>query len=191
MGPRVAQRVALAMVMAALWGGGAFGVFGMLAAFGAFGAFGADKVGELQARFDAETSGVHKAKMLQRLGDAEFEEANRAEKAEDYSTVDLLMEKYRDNVRAASQALEKESPDGERHPNGYKQLEMHVQKGLREVDEILLISPPEFKPPLQLVRKDLLGLDDELLRFLFPRRHEKPPAGVAQPGMPPDPDVRR
>jgi hypothetical protein len=100
------------------------------------------------------------------------------------------MEKYRDNVRAAAEALEKESPDGERHPNGYKQLEMHVQKGLRELDELLLIAPPEFKPPLQLVRKDLLGLDDKLLRSLFPRRHEnKPPAGATPPGIPRDAEV--
>jgi hypothetical protein len=172
---RVAQRVTLPILLAALCG-----VSGAAT----------DKLNELQARFDSEPGGVHKAKMLQRLGDAEFEEAARAEKAGDYTTVDLLMEKYRDNVRTASEAIEKESPDGERHPNGYKQLEMHVQKGLRQVDELLLVAPPEFKPPLQLVRKDLLTLDNELLRFLFPRRHEnKPPAPVVPPGTPPDPEV--
>jgi hypothetical protein len=176
MSSRVAQRIAVPVLMAA-W-------------CAAAGAVAADKLSELQARFDSEPSGVHKAKMLQRLGDAEFEEAARAEKAGDYSTVDLIMEKYRDNVRAASGAIERESPDGERHPNGYKQLEMHVQKGLREVDELLLVAPPEFKPPLQLVRKDLLTLDDELLRFLFPRRHEnKPPVPATPPSTPTDPEV--
>jgi hypothetical protein len=151
----------------------------------------ADKLSDLQARFDTETNGVHKAKMLQKLGDAEFEEATRAEKSGDYSTVDLILEKYRDNVRAASEALEKETPDGERHPNGYKQLEMHVQKGLRQVDEILLIAPAEFKPPLQLVRQDLLTLDDKLLRALFPRRHEKkPPDPAVPPTRPADPGVQ-
>jgi len=149
-----------------------------------------DKLSELQARFDSESNGVHKAKLLQRLGDAEFEEAGRAEKTGDYTTVDLLMEKYRDNVRAASDAIEKDNPDGERHPNGYKQLEMHVQKGLRQIDEFLLIAPQEFKPPLQLVRKDLLSFDDELLRSLFPRKHEKKPAApAAPPGVPPDAEV--
>jgi hypothetical protein len=175
--PRAAQRVALPILMAALCG-----VVGVGAA---------DKLSELQSRFDSETKGVHKAKMLQRLGDAEFEEATRAEKADDYTTVDLIMEKYRDNVRAASEALEKENPDGERHPGGYKQLEMHVQKGLRQIDELLLIAPAEFKPPLQLVRKDLVALDDKLLRALFPRRHEnKPPAHAVPTTASPDPDVR-
>jgi len=174
MGPREARRLALSMLLAALCG-----VAGA-----------ADKLSELQARFDSETNGVHKAKMLQKLGDAEFEEASRAEKASDYTTVDLLMEKYRDNVRAASQMLKKENPDGERHPNGYKQLEMHVQKGLRQVDEILLLAPGEYKPPLQLVRSDLLTLDDELLRSLFPRKHENKPAAPAAPtGAPPNAEV--
>jgi hypothetical protein len=177
--PCVAQRIALPFLLAALCG---------VVAVASVGA--ADKLGELQARFDSETNGVHKARMLQKLGDAEFEEASRAEKAGDYNTVGVIMEKYRDNVRAASAAIEKESPDGERHPNGYKQLEMHVQKGLRELDEILLLAPAEFKPPLQLVRKDLLSLDDKLLRSLFPRRHEnKPTVPATPPTTPAGPEV--
>jgi hypothetical protein len=177
MDPRMARRVALPILLAALCG------YSGVAA--------TDKLSELQARFDSEPSGVHKAKMIQKLGDAQFEEASRAEKSGDYSTVGLLMEKYRDNVRVASEALEKENPDGERHPNGYKQLEMHVQKGLRQIDELLLIAPPEFKPPLQLVRKDLVSFDDELLRSLFPRKHEnKPPAPTAAPATPTNPEVQ-
>ncbi len=177
MGPRAAKRVALPIVLAALCG-----VAGAVSA--------TDKLSDLQARFDSETNGVHKARMLQRLGDAEFEEAIRAEKSGDYTTVDLIMEKYRDNVRAASQVLEKENPDAEHHSNGYRQLEMHVQKGLRQVDELLLVAPVEYKPPLQLVRVDLLSFDDELLRFLFPRRHENKPAVLAVPAGPPlDPEV--
>ncbi len=174
MRPRVTRRVAVPILVAAL----------------SAAVLAADKLSELQARFDSETNGVHKAKMLQKLGDAEFEEASRAEKSGDYSTVGLIMEKYRDNVRAASQVLEKENPDGERHPGGYKQLEMHVQKGLRQVDEILIVAPEEYKPPLQLVRKDLLSLDDELLRFLFPRRHENKSQAPPSPApKPPEPEV--
>jgi hypothetical protein len=175
MRPRAAKRVALPIWMAVLCG-----VAGA-----------ADKLSDLQSRFDSETNGVHKARMLQRLGDAEFEEAIRAGKSGDYSAVDLIMEKYRDNVRAASQVLEKENPDAEHHSNGYRQLEMHVQKGLRQVDEILLVAPDEYKPPLQLVRTDLLSFDDELLRILFPKKHEnKPPAPATPASPPPEPEVR-
>jgi hypothetical protein len=175
MGPRVAQRITMTLLAAALCSVVA----------------GADKLGELQSRFDSEANAVHKAKMLQKLGDAQFDEAGRAEQAGDYAAMDLMMEKYRDNVRAAAQALEKENPDAERHPNGYKQLEMHVQKGLRELDEFLLEAPEPFKPPLQLVRKDLLKTDDILLRRLFPAHHKTkresmaPAAGTSGSGAQP------
>jgi hypothetical protein len=177
MGARVAQRVGVPILLA----------LGVL--LGTAAADAEDKLNELQARFDSEANGVRKAKMIPKLGDAEFDEAVTAEKAGNFSTVGLLMEKYRDNVKAASDALEKDNPDGERHPNGYKQLEMHLQKGLRELDEFLLEAPDPFKPPLQLVRKDLLSLDDKLLRSLFPKHHWTKPAETPKPadGAPPGP----
>jgi hypothetical protein len=141
----------------------------------------AQGLSELQARFDRETSGVQKAKLAGKLGDAQFEEARRAGKAGDYNAVGLTLEKYRDNVRAALEALKKQHPNAEKQSNGYRQLQMHVRKGIREVDECLLVSPEGYKPPLQIVRQDLIGMNDEMLKMLFPRRPleehtSKPPA---------------
>jgi hypothetical protein len=131
----------------------------------------------LQARFDHETNSVHKAKLLERLGDAQLEETRRASQASDYKTIGLVMEKYRDNARAAVDALKKDHPDAERHTNGFKQLQIHVHKSLREVDEVLVVAPDEFRPPLEIVRRDLANMDEELLDLLFPRH----PAGKKQP----------
>lgn len=153
-------------------------VCGLLVFLGGVPADAADSLTELQARFDRETSGVHKAKLLGKLGDAQFEEARRAGKAGEYETVGLTLEKYRDNVRAAVEALKKQHPDAEKQSNGYRQLEMHLRKGIREVDESLIVSPESYKPPLQIVRQDLVSMDDELLKMLFPRRplEQHPPA---------------
>ncbi len=145
----------------------------------------AQSLAELQARFDRETNGVHKAKLLEKLGDAQFEEARRAGKAGDYTSVGLTLEKYRDNVRAAVDLLKKQNPDAEKHSNGYRQLHLHVHKGIREVDETLLVSPEAYKPPLQIVRRDLIGMEEELLKLLFPRRpteqHAAAPPAEQQP----------
>jgi hypothetical protein len=145
----------------------------------------ADKVQELQARFDQEPDPVHRAKLLEKLGDAQFAEARKAGQAGDYSTVGLLMEKYRDNVRIALEGLKKRQQDAEKHPEGYKQMQFHVDKGLRELDQILVVAPGEYKPPLRLVRQDLNKMNDELLRMLFPRRPGeqavKPPGAEKQP----------
>jgi len=148
-----------------------------------------ESLADLQARFDRETSGVQKAKLMTKLGEVELEEARRAGKAGDYNAVGLTLEKYRDNVRSAVDALKKQHPDAERQSNGYRQLEIHVRKGIREIDETLLVSPEDYKPPLQIVRHDLIGMDDELLKMLFPRRplekrETAPPAEKPGPAPP-------
>lgn len=127
----------------------------------------ADKISELQARFDHETNPVHRAKMLEKLGDAQFAETRRAFKANDLVTVGVVLEKYRDNVRLALEGLRKKHADAERQPAGYRQLEIHVRRGIREVDEILLRVPEQYQPPLQIVRGDLDVMDRELIRMLF------------------------
>jgi hypothetical protein len=120
----------------------------------------AQNVADLQTRFDQETNGVHKAKLMSKLGEAQLDEARRAGKAGDYNAVGITLEKYRDNVRAAVEALKKQHPDAEKQSNGYRQLEIHLRKGIREVDETILVAPEGYKPPLEIVRQDLSGMDD-------------------------------
>jgi hypothetical protein len=136
----------------------------------------AQSVKQLQAQFDRETDSVRKAKLLVKLGDAQFEETRRAETMGDHDTVGFTLEKYRDNVRVAIDALKKQHPDAERHSNGYRQLEIHVGKGIREVEEAMLAAPVPYKPPLQIVRQDLVTMDQELIKLLFPKRPaDQPP----------------
>jgi hypothetical protein len=146
----------------------------------------AQTLADLQSRFDRETSGVQRAKLMTKLGEAQLEETRRAGKAGDYNVVGTTLEKYRDNVRVAVDALKKQHPDAERQSNGYRQLEIQVRKGIREVGETILASPEGYKPPLEIVRQDLVAMDDELLKMLFPRRPlEK--HGVAPPAEKPAP----
>ena len=129
-----------------------------------------ESVAELQSRFDRETDSVRKAKILVRLGDAQFEEARRAGKEGDDNTAGFTLEKYRDNARAAFDALRKQNPNFEKHSNGYRRLEMHVERGIRELADSILAAPEVYKPPLEIVRQDLIAMDKELLEMLFPRR---------------------
>ena len=146
-----------------------------------FPAVAQESVAELQAKFDHENNSIKKAKLLVKLGDAQFEESRRAGKAGDNNAVDATMEKYRDNVRAALDALKKQHPDAEKHSNGYRQMEIQVKQGIREVEDSMLAAPQAYKPPLQIVRQDLIAMDDEMIRLLFPLR----PAPV-KPAAPPE-----
>jgi hypothetical protein len=81
--------------------------------------------------------------------------------------------------------LKKQEPDADRHPGGYRQLELEVRHGIREVEDTLLAVPEEVRPPLEIVRKDLIDMDDALIHSLFPRRTKDPvkvpPAVEAKP----------
>ena len=155
----------------------------LLSCTGALGV--ADKMKELQEHFDRDTHAGAKIKDLQKLGPMEFDAATQAGKAGDYNTVGLILEKYRDNVRQAFELLRKQEPDADRHPGGYRQLELEVRQGIREVEDTILVAPEDVRPPLEIVRKDLIEMDDALIRHLFPRRtkdpEKAPPAGEAKP----------
>lgn len=144
-----------------------------------------DKLKELQSHFDRESHAGAKVKDLQKLGAAEFDAATQASKANDFIAVGLIFEKYRDNVRQAFELLKKQEPDADRHPGGYRQLEMEVRQGIREVEDTLLVAPEDVGPPLEIVRRDLIATDDALIRLLFPRRTKDPvkapPATEAKP----------
>ena len=45
-----------------------------------------EKLTDLQARFDGESNGVHKAKMMQKLGDAQFDVKTRDASATELTT---------------------------------------------------------------------------------------------------------
>jgi hypothetical protein len=142
-----------------------------------------DKIAELQKHFDQETNPVHRAKLLEKLGDAQFAETRRAFKANDLVTVGIVLEKYRDDAREALEGLKKKHPDAEKQPSGYRQLEIHVRRGIREVDEILLRVPEQYQPPLQIVRGDLDRMEREMIGMLFrhPGDQPRPPGPTSTP----------
>lgn len=133
-----------------------------------------DKVKQLQQHFDKETHATSKVKVLDKLADAQFEAARKAIDSDDAIALALIFEKYRDNVRATFLLLKNQEPDADRHPGGYRQLELQARRGIREVADTLAIAPPYMRPPLEIVRKDLLSMDDELINLLFPRRTKDP-----------------
>lgn len=162
-----------------------FGLVIFGAALGFAGLLAADKLKELQEHFDRDTHAGSKIKDLQKLAAAQFEAATAAGNAGDYVAVGLIFEKYRDNVRAAFELLKKQEPDADKHPGGFRQLELSVRQGIREVEDTLLVSPEPMRPPLEIVRKDLIDVDDALINLLFPRRTKDrvkvPPPAEAKP----------
>jgi len=134
----------------------------------------AETLKQLQERFDMEEHAGRKVKELQKLAPAQFAAASDAANSGNYTDVGFIFEKYRDNVRAAFLLLKKQEPDADKHSGSYRQLELGLRQGIREVEDMLLVAPQALQPPLQLVHKDLLEMDDALINALFPRRTPEP-----------------
>jgi hypothetical protein len=137
-----------------------------------------DKVKELQAQFDREPRARAKVKQLENLGKAQFAAATAAQQAADYNAIGLIFEKYRDNVRTAFELLKVQEPNAEKHADGYRHLELQARRGIREVEDIVIIVPAEVRPPLEIVREDLIRADDELIKLLFPQHTKALPKSL-------------
>jgi hypothetical protein len=166
------------------WGRRLVFVLAAACLFGA-GLRGADKLQQLQESFDRETHAAKKVKELDKLGQAQFMAADNEFKSGHVDSAVVIFEKYRDNVKAAFELLRKQEPDVDKHSSGYRQLELGIREGLREVEDSMLVAPEPMQPPLRIVHKDLLEMDDALINLLFPRRatepQKVPPAPEAKP----------
>jgi hypothetical protein len=137
---------------------------------------------ELRARFDGETDPVRKAKLLGPLGEAEFRDILKDTDTEDFGGALAIFQQYRDEAQACQKALEGKELDPEKHPNGFKQLQISLRQSLRRLSDIIVDLPADEQKPFLDVRRDLEQMDRQLIHELFPRRPQSAPD--AQPDAP-------
>ena len=141
--------------------------------------FAQDHTAELRARFSAETDPVHKAKLLTKLFDSEFREIQDLIGAGKLNEASPIADQLADEADSAAKALDARAKDAEKHPEGYKQLEMSVRGSLRRMNNILIELSGEDQKPFLAVRDRLEVLEKQLIRELFPHRPDEPPAQSA------------
>ncbi len=134
-----------------------------------------DSLTELKNQFNRENEPARKAKALAKLGDAQFDLARRALDSSDFVQALRLLQDYRDAVHTAQASFKAATSDPERRPRGFKQLQIHVRKSIRALDQIILSLPEDQRAPFDAVRKDLLSREKELIDLLFPRQPGKTP----------------
>ena len=138
-----------------------------------------DRTAELRARFSAEADPVHKAKALTKLSDSEFREIQDLLGAGKLSEASPIADQLADEAESAMKALDARGKDAEKHPEGYKQLEMSVRGSLRRMNNILIELSGDDQKPFLAVRNRLDVLEKQLIRELFPHRPDEPPAQSA------------
>ncbi|MGB8543072.1 MAG: hypothetical protein WCD49_15695 [Candidatus Acidiferrales bacterium] len=131
-----------------------------------------DPAEAFRAKFMKETDPVRKAKILIPLGDAEFRDIQKEAGADNAEGALAILRQYRDEADASQKALEATGHDPEKHPNGFKELQMSLRESLRRLDNVIGdLSGDEQKPFLD-IRQELDQMDRRLIHELFPRRPE-------------------
>jgi len=126
-----------------------------------------------EAQYQLEHDPVARAKILAKLGHYEVDQA-RSDLKEDKEEVSLAeLERYRDQVESAVQALAATGVNAEQHPSGFKELQISLRETLRHIDELILQLPLDKRPWFQAVRSDLAKSQNSLIEALFPTLGEK------------------
>lgn len=129
-----------------------------------------DPVAQFRARFAKETDPLHKAQLMPRFGDVEFQDVQEAIEQDNLSKAAEILRQYRDQARSLAQVLDAKVADPEKHPSGFKQLQISVRESLRRLSNIIHGLPGDDQKPFLEIRKDLDELDRHLVRELFPRQ---------------------
>ena len=136
----------------------------------------------LRLKFAHETDPVRKAKLLVPLGDAEFRDMQKEISSDHLEEALVIVRQYRDEANSCKKALEEKVADPEKHPNGFKQLQISLRQWLRRLGDIIVDLAGDEQKPFVALREDLEQMDRQLIHELFPRRPEA--EQESQPGKP-------
>jgi len=132
-------------------------------------AYAQDKIAEYRQRYDHESDPVRKAKDFQQLGDAQIAEFVRATVQDRYDVALTNLSDYRLEAHTCFDGLAAAVPDAEKHPEGYRQLQIHIRKGLWEMERTIPSIPDGRRQDFRAIHDDLAELQTKLIHVLFPR----------------------
>jgi hypothetical protein len=133
-----------------------------------------DRTADLRSRFQHETNPVQKAKLMPDLGQAEFQQIRKEVEAYNLSVALDLLREYNAQVMSCVKGLAETNVDPERHPSGFKQLQISVAESLRRIDALLPPMTSDEQAPFLEIRKNLDEVNRHLIEQLFPGRTPAP-----------------
>ncbi len=135
---------------------------------------------EYLSKFAHESNPVRRAKLMPKLGDSEFGDIEKDVTGGNLDAAVLTLRQYRDQAEACMKDLDAHDADAERHPSGFKELQISLRESLRRLDNVLPnLTGDEQKPFLDL-RKDIDQMNRHVIQELFPR-HPDTGGGPVKP----------
>lgn len=112
---------------------------------------------------------MRRAQDMPKLGELEFEEITRDVDAGKLPEGLAVLKEYRDEISSCEKALDAQKINAEKHPKGYKQLEISLRQSLRKLNNLLVSFTSDEQAPFAEVRRSLEDLNRHLIHELFPK----------------------
>jgi hypothetical protein len=122
-----------------------------------------------KARFVQEGDAMRRAQDMPKLGELEFDEITRNVDAGKLPEALAVLKEYRDEISSCEKGLDAQKINAEKHPKGYKQLEISLRQSLRKLNNLLVSFTADEQAPFAEVRQSLEELNRHLIRELFPK----------------------
>lgn len=139
-----------------------------------------EQTAELRARFDQESNPVRKAKMMPKLGSAQFSDIESDVAASNMQGALDILRQYRTEAGTCMNGLDATGVDAEKHSAGFKSLQISLREALRRLDSLMASLTADQQTPFLDIRKELDQMNRHLIHELFPRE----PGSDAAPAKP-------
>ncbi len=139
----------------------------------------ASQTAALRAKFVKETDPVRKARLLGPLADSEFHDMQQQINDDKSADAGAIARQLSEEAQDCRKALDAKVRDPEKHPSGFKELQISVRQSLRRIDDIVIGLPNDEQKPFLDVRQELDQMDRALIHELFPLRPADEPAPAA------------
>lgn len=130
---------------------------------------GQNQILDFRTRFTQETDIRRRAEKMPKLGAVEFDEITRDINAGKLREALEVLKEYRDEIQSCEKDLDAKNIDAERHPKGFKELEISLRQSLRRLNDLLVGFTTDEQAPFLEVRIDLDELNRHVIHELFPR----------------------
>lgn len=150
----------------------AFLLAGLLA-----GGAAADDLAKLRQKLAREDDPGDRAKISVKIGEELLHQVSKTYEESAYAEAEQLLDDYMATVRTAHQGLRESGRDARRKPKGFKQLEIHLRKARRRLEDIARRLPFDKRAPVDEAALDAETMRVELLRALM---KVEPPADKQQ-----------
>jgi len=132
-----------------------------------------DSLAKFEAQYELERDPVAKAKILAKDGRLELDQVRADLKTDNEEQALSDLEHYRDEVELSVKALSTTGLSAEKHPGGFKELQISLRETIRRIDDLILTLEVDKRPFFRAVRNDLFADQNALIDKLFPRKPDR------------------